>query len=850
MLSAVDEDVTVGLLQRKDARHHCLAYRRKLSATAASEPVASENNTGSKHEDLWQKVEQYLGSNQARQYTVSSALRHSQVTSDHETYLQRLCDDFVSDMKSLITQSLVKMQRGSSTKQLVREVLHHRTLAKETLAAESDEEDSGRYSELFQRLQSYIKDPRQSCHPFVIYSPQGSDKSGAVSAVAAAVSSWLPTSELVTILRFIGTTTDSVDVHTCVASVRAQVQMAYDTVVSPACDSLYSELTTFCGVLEQVSRSRAHTEPLFMLLDGVEGLRPHRDALEVLWAVHHLPSNVYLILTVAGSSTTSSGDVDRLEALLALITDDALKYEMRCDSGNDSRQPDNFHQSSSSGVQSSSSAVPHTLVTSVETLMSTLGTMEADYGPMLVKYFTVYTAVMNVGILDSELFDLLATNDDVMSERDHVLFTPGIISILHQRLDDFMASRLVYGRVGFSWSNPEYRQAVAERYQVIVAGNGLETQFHEESTNFTPSIHQQVTQIYHDVTQKSSVLVVNTSLKEDLDNEFDVRTTLQTLGSYNSIKANRMLYHLRVLLPVEGLSRLKSCVFFSLDWLMTRLATSPVFQLINDVVSVYRLCQELHQQAIVTDSFEDIGVLFEFLQLSSQALATNYLSLATEIVTCLGSSTLVKKYQSVDELVSMSRCWLANTGSMALVPLWPVWECPGGIRRHSLDGVSHVVGTVDGGDAVVGYSQRGLSVWSIQTGLMLHNFEVRCEQSVAGVIAAHEGAFVVTSCYSNVSEMTDLTVLSTETGLTVLSAKFHRQFEAVALSEDDEMFVVASLDTSTTDTTNQLSRSVLGIDITSRDVVFQLPFDDVHTQGIITHYLIHIDLPLTTRILY
>ena len=827
-MSAVDDDVTSGLLQRKYARHRCVAYRRKVVAANSSELDGQQNDDrqdqGPGHEQVWQKVQQCLGSSQARQYTVSSVARRGELTVEHDTYLHKLSDDFVLDMKELITQNAAKMQPSTSMKQLVREVLHHTTLAKEILGSDSD---SGRYSELFQRLQSYIKDPWQSCHPFVIYGPRGSDTSRVMSAVAAAVSNWLSTSGLVTVLRFIGTTSDSADVQTCVASVRAQIQAACSMEVSPPCDSLHCELTTFRAVLEDVSRTTAHTEPLLILLDGMEGLQPQRTALEALWTVRHLPANIYVIMSVSGSGRQNTGSVNVLQALLTLVGEPDLTFNVGC------CQHDVNAMQTDAGRHLTKALVPPTLPSPVEVLLSTLDTVEADYGPPLVKYFASYVAVMNVGILDSEMFDLLVTNDEVMAERDRVLFSPGIVSILRQRLAEFLACRLVYGCVGFSWSQLEYRQAVAERYHVIVDAAALQAQFFDESTSFTLTLHRHVVQIYQELTRKSSLLEDDASFEEDFDNVDDARVTVQSLGPQNPIKANRLFHHLRVLLPADGLDRMKWCVLFNVDWLMSRLATSPVFQIINDVLSICRLCQDMQQQQVITiDTFEDVAILCEFLQLSSKALSVNHLSLPAEVITRFGCSSLVNKYQSVADLVSKSRRWLTDTESSVLVPLWSVWDHPGGIWRHSLDGVLHVVGPVDGEDELVGYGRRSVSIWNIQTGLMVHNFEVRPEQPLSGVLAAHDGAYVMTSYYSQMTRTTELVVLSTETGLTLLTVNLPHQLEVVALSKDDQLFVVSSLSSAdAADSGCESRRSIVGIHITSRDVLFQLPVLDVHSEG-------------------
>jgi len=833
--AAVDEDITSGVLQRSDARERCLAYRRKVSAAdvtdAEKESGVQDDVTGQSRgtgrDGVWRKVEQCLGLGQAREYTVTSAPRLGELTPNHDDYLRRLSDDFVSDVKELIVRNLARMRSGASSGQLVREVLHHAALARDNLETCSDRESgTGTYfDELFRRLQSYIRDPAQNCYPFVIYGLQGGgDRSRAMSAVASALPDWLSntgglsatgpeTSGPVIILRFIGTSTDSSDVQRCVASVRAQIQTAYAMELSPSCDSLHSELTTFRRVLQQVSTG--HAEPLFILLDGVECLLPHRSALQALWTVRHLPSNIYVIMSVT-VGYHKTGGVNILKALLTLVGNPDLTFNIACDSDQEFMQVDVGRR-----------LTPRLAALNTEVLTSTLDALEVDHGQLLVQYFASYVAIVNVGVCDSELYDLLVTNDEAVTERGRVWFSPGLVSILRHRLADFLAPRLVQGCVAFSWSRPEYLQAIAERYQVIVDRSVLEVQ---ESTSFTLALHSHIVDIYQNVTRKRSVSEESMSVEDDLDNDDcddNVRISLQTLGSQNPVKAKRLLQHLRVLLPAEGLERIKSCVLFNLDWLMSRLSTSPVCQLVNDVLSVYQLCQKV----ITTESFEDVGILLEFLQSSSKALGVNRLFLPAEIITGLGHSSLTEKYRTVAELVTQSRRWLANTEFAVLVPFWSVWDRPGGMRRHVLDGVSHVLGSVDCGQTVVGFNQQRVSVWDVLTGQMLQNFEVKSEQRLSEVVAAERGTFIVTSCYSAVTRQTELTVHSTETGLRFLSLDFPRQFEAVALNRHDQLFIVSSLSSTDSGDREIPARLILGINITSRDVIFQLSLVDVHSQG-------------------
>jgi len=676
-MSAVGDEISAGLLQRSDPRYHCLAYRRRKTSTDNVTNLEEPNGLNleaSRHEELWQKIQQYLGPSHARQYIVASEPGLSGgLSAEDEVYLRNLSDDFVAGTKELVLQSLEKVQPDSPTKRLFREIRHHTTLARRKLDGSDGARQSGKYAALFQRIQTYIKDPRQSCRPFVVYGGQGCDMAGVMPAVAAVLKDWMSSCGLVTVLRIVGTTTDSVDVQNCVASVRAQVQMSYGLEVSPRCPSLHSELATFRMVADEVSQTCAHSEPLILLLDGVDRLEPQRDALQALWALRRLPANVHLIMSISGGGGQRSGSigeqVDITEALLALITDRNLTYNISSDNELTQDRQSSSERSDNDGCESGD-------VGDVEMLISTLETMESDYGPTLIKFFASYVTVMDVGILDSEVFDLLVTNDKVLREWDQqVPFSAGIVSILRQRLSNFLADRLVSGQLAFSWRSAEYRAAVGGRYGVIVGGVN---ELSDRLADFSLTLHSNVVKLYQLVTQDGFVVGADVSL--DSGNQDDVRTTVQKLDSQNPVKASRLLQHLRALMPLEGLDRIKRSVLFNLDWIMTRLATSSAFQLINDVLSIHYLCQIMHQREIITDSVEDIVLLLEFLQSASRAIAVNRNSLPVEVVTRLGAQHLVKKFRSISELVLRCRRWMDDTDSLLVVPLWPVWDHPGQVR--------------------------------------------------------------------------------------------------------------------------------------------------------------------------
>jgi len=96
-----------------------------------------------------------------------------------------------------------------------------------------------------------------------------------------------------------------------------------------------------------------------------------------------------------------------------------------------------------------------------------------------------------------------------------------------------------------------------------------------------------------------------------------------------------------------------------------------------------------------------------------------------------------------------------------------------------------------------------------------------------------------------------LTVLSTETGLTLLSLRLAQRLEALALSHDDLLLasvyrpadcgggdgqlLLASVYGPTGggggDGGGRMARMIIGINLTGRAVAFQMPVEDIHTEG-------------------
>jgi hypothetical protein len=841
--AAVEEDFAMGVLQRRDPRNHCLCYRfdsqPAAAASADAAQVAAVPAKG-KHQKgaalIWETASRYLGASNSK--VIATGKQDADVDGAAErAYLEKLSSEFVADVKAMIARGAAKVQQQTgqsrSVARVVREVQHHVGLQTKKLLHSSPTMEIDN-NDLLKRIQAFVRDPHKSNKPFVLHGAAGSGKSTAMAAIGSALLDWFSREGAVVALRFLGTSSDASDVHSTVSSVASQIRLAYGVPQPPAsvlssCDTLHGELVAFRQLLDQVSRSFAHTKPLFILLDGIDHLYPSHDALEALWAIRRLPPNVYMFLsTISTGNRASDGAAngprpDVLGALLALVTDEEMTFELRVAAAEASRF--------------SSLDVPF--------LMELLDSLELEYGRNIVTLFCAYVSVTHVGITDAELCDLLPTHGDFAAELGTSLngrFVAAIVSELRHRLGDFLEDRLVNGVLSFGWSRGEHRGAVAARYGLIVNDAGIGggpgrgehvEDLSTEATNFTLMLHERIANEHLKRPLRSSLFVEQTSSDSAADGEDDDddwhRATTIDLNAENPLSLSRLWHHLRVLLPLEGLDHVGRCTLFNFPWLAARVASAPVHVVLNDVISVYRLASDMLRLSIIEDSVADVMALFECLQTAKKAIGADPRNLAVELVTRLGRAAASST--CVDVLVGEANRWLAETNFTTFVPSWPVWKRPGDALRHCMDGFSHTVGFVEGAEVAVTYGQKnGIGVWRLQTGSMLHRFDIRSEQSLDGVVSAHDSTYVITMFYSHIERRTELSVLNTETGIELFNMKFPREFETIALSDDDQLAAISSVDPTGSD---GVPRLILGIQVLSRDVVFRLPVvGGVHPDGI------------------
>lgn len=891
---ALEDDVITGITGIQSPRTCGLAYRRELQTLPSSVEktaartnltqndkgnvqkgqlkgqmkgqVTNDENYQGRAQSLWKNVEKYLSSTNSRNYFVKSEADRIGVDEGFKSYLKELCADFVADVKELVLQSVSKRSSHllrSLEMQVQLETIHHLRIC------ERKSQSVHGQRELLETVRNFLRDPSRNSQPFIIHGPSGCGKSAGVASAAKTCREWF-SGDCVTVVRFLGTTVASSNIHDTVTSIVTQICLAYGLDIPDEVEelgTLYKALSTFRATLDNVSKDHAFSRPLLIFLDGIDQLRPYSECLEALWAVKNLPPNVHVIL----SSIKEYGSADFFGALVTLLTSPGCMAEVkaiRSDEVNSFVQ-DHLRRKQRKLSEEQEKAVllaagdannlplylniilheatrwestlsdPVLLPsTASDALMSVLDRLEKEFGDSIIRFFASYLTVSQVGIIIEEMVDLLSSNKEVMQE----LYSLGILSLegtptfpvamvmaLKHRLEEFVEERLVFGRRGFGWSHREFKRAVAERYNIIVDG-AAEEQLQEDMANFTLMLHEHFANIYvakEDRSNRLSDLYVTSSAEQDKVLEC---SSALVLSIDDVLKSNRLAHHLRVLLPIEGLARIKKCLIFDFKWLQSRLICPGVTNTtLRDVLSIYNLSRHLINESVIEDTCADIEVMFEFLQRTLRHISKDPGVLAIEILSRLGEVS--KLHSGIAQLVRQAEEWLQKTDRRMLVPLRSVWTQPGCLVRHSLVGPTHFLGYLQDGEVAVLFSEKhGIDVWRLQTGELLHRFGICREQSMEGILTGHSAEFVILTHYSHINRLTGFDVWSTETGIRLLSSNFQREFEAMALDEDDQLMVVATLVQS--EQTKDLERCILGIAVLTKDILFRLPTGDLHREGV------------------
>ena len=792
---------------------------------------------------------QHLGVGNCRQYFLNHEEFRNGNTAEYQDYLEQLSKDFANDVKHLVKQGLNKQRKGKSYT-VYNEVLHHAHLCNSHLNHFQGQK------ELLFAAEKFLKDPRRNFRPFVVHGDIGSGKSSAMAKVASLVKSWLA-QDCVVVTRFLGTSLNSSSIYQTLISITQQICCAYGLKLpqrNMEMNTLYDTILTFRNVVEHVSEKLAGIRPLVLVLDGVDQLLPIEESMKAMWAICQIPSNVHIII----SMVTQLGELNLVEMLSSMVTDidsvqrvepfsqsdvknliDSLATEMNMKILEDSKT--NLIESSIllenlsdplyiyHYVRIALTNFPKDVDASnpSEILAGTLEEMEEKYHPSLIEYVASYLTINPLGIQERELLDLLNSDtsliNSILQEDDSLITDSGISAFIWAKvkldLGCFLRNNIVCGKVVLAWNQRTWFATAANMYGVIFPGidqNRVDT----ASTTFTLKLHENMARLYLRHRDESASVSPNFP---------------QPTEEHNTMKLVKLPTHMHVLLPIEGLQRIKSCIFFNLEWLFAKVKAFSVRDILHDLQSVINLAK-LVGDDVDADSgehtFEDLQAMYEFLQLAEESLQLNPDNLLAQAMARL--PPLLRKYRAMDNLLSSVHEFISKTVSPYLMPIYPCLKHPNSPLRHNLNGPTHVIGLIQEDTLALLFSQQtGVGIWKLETGELIHHFPTNAEQSPHGVLSTKSGEYVLIGHYSHLNHVMNLEVFSVATGIPVVKAQFPQKFEIMKLDTCDEVLLVSTC-MEVTGQNKELQRCLLGIDIKSKEIAYTIPVtaNNVHNHGI------------------
>ncbi|XP_060934041.1 NACHT domain- and WD repeat-containing protein 1 [Limanda limanda] len=431
---------------------------------------------------------------------------------EHAHYLDAVCEQFVSQMKSRITAAVDPPAEGGrrrvwgrieeeedTSDRMLEEVGQHVSRSEELSRGVIGREGLLAKLRLSMREStSVLHDPLVVRGPLVVHGGAGMGKTALLCKLAQEMQRVLKAGSVLVVRLLSARHPQRPHIDHVLRSVCLQVCVACGLAPpSPLIAGTHLELLRFFrNLLAQVSQQG---RSLVLVLDGVDQLSDQHQAHTLCWLPARLPPNVHLLVSMDTSSEAFARMRLRAESLGSFVEVERLSRgegKQMLESNLRARQRtltreqsdavlSSFHATGCplhlrtilSAATRWSSFTPLTeihLSASTQEMMSQLFLMlEETHGKELVGGALGYLALAREGLLEAELRDLLSLDDDVISEvhRYSLPPTPSLIRLppllwarLRRDLEDQLEERWRGGVLFLSLSNRRLSEAVSSRY--------------------------------------------------------------------------------------------------------------------------------------------------------------------------------------------------------------------------------------------------------------------------------------------------------------------------------------------------------------------------------------------------
>ncbi|CAD5119596.1 DgyrCDS8197 [Dimorphilus gyrociliatus] len=663
-VSEFEREIYDGILHSEKPKQQCLIFKRtitdmknNLDADRASifADIIQDERTGDiffdheerrRLEELECKLESWLPLENIHKFQVLWKFNNGICPDLHKDYLKEFSDKFTSEMERLIDQSAPN--RSIRFIPFLIEMNTQWSYCKRLWCSFNE-----RQQEL-NTVKKYLFSDSNT--PFYVYGPSGVGKNSLLSKVALDIPDWILDEESLTIIKFVGLTTNSKDIVSTIHSLCIQLALAIEqpTEDIPRNPS-QAIIDYFHELLTKIPRGQACT----IIIGNVSN---------VSWIPQYLASNVKILIGLRENAILADNvSVDNFLELKELGKESGLKMlnallsEKNRILQNDQREiiskllekcslPSYIKLLSEEAARWTSTCLigidklPPDVPTFYAAFFSHL---EGMHGEALVSKSLSYLTAVSHGLTDCEMDDLLSLDDQVLLEVcppvlsgstriPHVFWRKLKLSLM-SLLRIYQCERLNVS----TWAHELSREAAKVRYL--------------RNPEIAESVHLTLAEYFggrwHDI---SKPIKNGNSIKAA--NRLVPSQPLQfENGSFNIRKLMNVPQHL---FEAGQIDKLEDNVLFNFDWLRSKLMALGFDALLDDFSLI---------------SGRDVLLVEHALRDSADILENNPSNLAVELTGRLLCHCI--EYPKIKSLIY--QCDVKGIDDCGIIPVTPFHNVPG-----------------------------------------------------------------------------------------------------------------------------------------------------------------------------
>ncbi|KAJ8318731.1 hypothetical protein KUTeg_003822 [Tegillarca granosa] len=401
---------------------------------------------------------------------------------DHSEYMNKFCSNFIQDVTNMVQLALHEKEEKIRTSEYYsdyQEILHHLHFCSMKCQAFCGQEES-----LLMAKEYIFNDTSRK--PFILHAPSGAGKTSVMAMIMNSMSEWFKGKEHICVIRFLGTSPDSINIYDVLLSVCGQLADNVKLIMEPVAYRNMKNLieyfprflrrthwiscrkqmthTLACGCpLHFLSMSRLfclHLPEEHGILNFLKQLIPDeqcfyripalpdqtgREIIDKFLALKHRTLNreqeKFLLKTFTASPSP---------LFLKLLLDEAINWH--------SYTP--FHQIN--------------LADSIQDAISQLfQNLENKFGQVITSHALGFITIGYNGISEIEIEDALSCDDEALDDvyRYHNPPVDGIVRVppvlwarIRYDLREYLVERISFGKHTLNWYHRQFIETARARY--------------------------------------------------------------------------------------------------------------------------------------------------------------------------------------------------------------------------------------------------------------------------------------------------------------------------------------------------------------------------------------------------